>query len=235
MRIFICDDDALFIEQLQSEVCRFFDSFSLLPPEIRTFTDGAALLADPQPCDLIFLDIEMPGLDGISVGQKCKHRDPEVSIIVISSYPEYLDEAMRFHVFRYLSKPLDRQRLFRNLKDFLNDYHSRIQNIPVETKGGVQMLPVSKIILIEAVNRKVLIHTNDGDLESLHNMAYWLKQLPDSQFFQSHRSFIVNFAHVSSFDHTLIYLTKDNIPAYLTRRKYHEFKNAYLNYLESMR
>ena len=68
----------------------------------------------------------MPGLDGIYVGNELKKKDKDIIIFIITSYSEYLDEAMRFHVFRYLSKPIDRQRLFRNLKDALDLYHSTL-------------------------------------------------------------------------------------------------------------
>lgn len=68
----------------------------------------------------------MPGLDGIYVGNELKKKDKDIIIFIITSYSEYLDEAMLFHVFRYLSKPIDRQRLFRNLKNALDLYHSTL-------------------------------------------------------------------------------------------------------------
>ena len=60
--------------------------------------------------DIVFLDIEMPGMNGIYVGNELKSQNRNIIIFVVTSYSEYLDEAMRFHVFRYLSKPLDKQR-----------------------------------------------------------------------------------------------------------------------------
>ncbi|MCQ5300311.1 response regulator, partial [Blautia wexlerae] len=67
--------------------------------------------------DIVFLDIEMRGMYGIYVGNELKSEIRNVIIFVVTSYSEYLDEAMRFHVFRYLSKPLNNQRFLRNLKD----------------------------------------------------------------------------------------------------------------------
>ena len=151
---------------------------------------------------------------------------------VVTSYSEYLDEAMRFHVFRYLSKPLDKQRFFRNLKDALAYYNSITLKIPVETKQAVYSFPASQIIAIEAQGRKVIVHTTRQDFDSIHNMDYWLEQLPKNSFFQTHRSFIVNFEHIVDFDHSTIHLSNQQIAAYLTRRKYSSFKNAYLLYLE---
>ena len=66
----------------------------------------------------------MPGLNGIYVGKELKEKNKNTIIFIITSYVEYLDDAMRFHVFRYLSKPLDKQRLFQNMKDAIQLYKS---------------------------------------------------------------------------------------------------------------
>lgn len=121
------------------------------------------------------------------------------------------------------------------MKDALAYYNSITTKIPVETKQGVYSFPASQIIAIEAQGRKVIVHTTRQDFDSIHNMAYWLEQLPKNSFFQTHRSFIVNFEHIVDFDHSAIHLSNQQITAYLTRRKYSSFKNAYLLYLESMR
>ena len=92
---------------------------------------------------------------------------------------------------------------------------------------------MNDIIFIEAQKRKIIVHTIKKDYESIHSMQYWLETLPESCFIQSHRNFIVNLKHVSNFTHDLIYLGEGQFTAYLTKRKYTEFKNAYLLYLES--
>lgn len=235
MRILICDDDALIIEQIQKYIVSYFESKHLKCPELVSFTSGKALLSDKNEKDIVFLDIEMPGMNGIYIGNELKKTNKNIIIFVVTSYSEYLDEAMRFHVFRYLSKPLDKQRFFRNMKDALVYYNSITTKIPVETKQGVYSFPASQIIAIEAQGRKVIVHTVHQDLNSVHNMNYWLDQLPKNSFFQTHRSFIINFEHVVDFDHSTIHLSNHQIIAYLTRRKYSSFKNAYLMYLESMR
>lgn len=235
MRILICDDDALAAARLKQLIKNFFESIHIKCPELACFADGESLLADRGDKDILFLDIEMPGISGIYVGRELKRQNDRLIIFVTTSYPEYLDDAMRFHVFRYLSKPLDRQRLFRNLKDAVDLYNTITFKIPVETKQGVHTLPASSIIAVEAQGRKVTVHTTLRDLESVRNMQYWLNLLPRNSFFQTHRSFIVNFEHVTDFDHTLVHLTDCRCSAYLTKRKYNAFKEAYLLYLESMR
>ena len=90
---------------------------------------------------------------------------------------------MRFHVFRYLSKPIDKQRFFRNMKDAVDLYNTSTVKVPIETKQGIHTLLASSIIMIEAQGRSVIVHTTLHDFESVHNMQYWLELLPKSCFF----------------------------------------------------
>ncbi|MEI3195505.1 MAG: response regulator [Lachnospiraceae bacterium] len=91
----------------------YLESNHLKSPEIVSFTSGEALLSDKgEKGGASLLDIEMPGMNGIYVGNELKQSNKNVIVFVATSYSEYLDEAMRFHVFRYLSKPLDKQRFF---------------------------------------------------------------------------------------------------------------------------
>lgn len=235
MRILICDDDALILELLQKYIKSYFENIGAKCPEIVCFSDGESLLADKGTKDIVFLDIEMPGINGIYVGNELKRLHEHIIIFVVTSYSEYLDDAMRFHVFRYLSKPLDRHRFFRNMKDAIDFYNTMSIKIPIETKQGVHTLPASSIIAVEAIGRKVLVHTTARDFESIRNMQYYLELLPKNSFFQTHRSFIVNFEHITDFDHTLVHMAGNQFHAYLTKRKYTSFKEAYLLYLESTR
>lgn len=137
MRMFICDDEELITTQLKSYIQDFFTEKMLNIPEIIVYHSGEELLEDSSEKDIVFLDIEMFGLDGIFVGRKLKEDNPNTIIFIVTSYSEYLDDAMRFHVFRYLSKPLNPQRLFQNLTDALQLYTSintqlilREENIP---------------------------------------------------------------------------------------------------------
>lgn len=235
MRIGICDDDKLIIEQLQKYIKSYFNSAHIKCPETVCFDNGESLLSDSDSIDILFLDVEMPGMNGIYIGNELKKRNRNIIIFIVTSYVEYLDDAMRFHVFRYLSKPLDKQRFFRNLKDAIDLYNSMTATLPVETKSGVHTLPASSIIAVEAVGRKVLVHTTLRNFESIHNMQYWEDVLPKNRFIRTHRSFIIGLEHVTDFDHSMIHLADGQVSAYLTRRKYTAFKEAYLLYLESMR
>lgn len=235
MRIIICDDNIELTHELKQLLISFFHENTLKLPEIIIYNNGENLLNDTKDKDIVFLDIEMPGMNGIYVGNKLKQQNRNTIIFVVTSYSQYLDDAMRFHVFRYLSKPLEKQRIYRNLKDAIDLYNTSITKISIETKDGIIVVLSTDIFFIEAANRKTIVHTSKGDFLSIHNINYWLNELHAPCFFQSHRSFIVNLEHVSSFDHSLIYLCNNQYRAYLTRRKYTQFKDTFLLYLESRR
>lgn len=170
------------MNSLKNTVKVFFDKIHVKCPELSCFSDGESLLADNGDKDILFLDIEMPGMNGIYVGNELKRANSSIIIFIVTSHSEYLDEAMRFQVFRYLSKPVDKQRFFRNMKDAVELYNTMTIKIPVETKEGIHTLSASAVIAIEAQARKVIVHTTLCDFESVHNMQYWLKLLPKTVF-----------------------------------------------------
>lgn len=122
-------------------------------------------------------------MNGIYVGNELKKSNPAVIIFIVTSYSEYLDEAMRFHVFRYLSKPLEQQRFFRNMQDAVNLYHTSTLLIPVETKNGVHAISATDIIVVEAAERKVMVYTVQKSYESVRNMAILAGYTPKKLFF----------------------------------------------------
>ena len=90
MRILICDDDILITEQLQKYIYEFFTKNDLKCPKLVIYHSGDALLKDKEEKDIVLLDIEMPGIDGIYTGNELKRENPNI-IIVITAFAEYLD------------------------------------------------------------------------------------------------------------------------------------------------
>lgn len=232
MRIALCDDDQDFCREMLKCLQRYFKDKKLKQPEYVCFSSGEAMIKASGVFDIAFLDVEMEGISGIHAGEYLKKKNSKVLIFIVTSFPEYLDEAMSFRVFRYLSKPLDKDRLYRNLEAALRVYAAADRKVAVETKEGIYTVAVEDIVMVEAVNRKVMLYTMSHTYECVQPVKYWMEQLTDCCFCQPHRSFIVNMRYVQQFDNHMITLEGERT-AYLTRRKYKEFKDAYLFYLES--
>ncbi len=242
MRIILCDDDEQVLTKLQKYLREYHRSAHLPQPEYTVYSSGDALLASESRAsaplaEIAFLDVEMPGRNGINTGALLKEKNPKIKIFIVTSYMDYLDDAMKFHVFRYLPKPIDKARLFRNFKEALYQISIDAEKIGIETKDETVICPSDEIIMIENLDRKVTVHTLSRSLESVENAKYWDRLLKYKSFFRPHRSYIINFKYIQSYTHDSIILkTPDGKiwKAYIARRRYPEFKKAHLLFLEAM-
>ena len=237
MRILICDDDMEITAQLHKMVLEYFDGINQSHPECVLCRSGEELLETGVVGDIAFLDVEMDGLNGIHTGEQLKKLNPRIKIIIVTSFPDYLDEAMKFHVFRYLSKPVDKNRLFRNLKEAIYQINTYSKPIIIETDEGHETVYAEDIVCFESDTRKTKIYTVNKQIMSRKGIDYWANSLDIPCFYSTTRSYIVNMKYVSFFSNDTITLTCDafSMNAYLARRRYKSFKDAYLLYVRSVK
>lgn len=243
MRVILCDDDPAILARLEEYLAEYFGANGLPMPELSVYRDGGGLLAREEgsasPADIAFLDVEMPGASGIDAGARLAAGAPRMKIFIVTSYPDYLDDAMRFHVFRYLSKPLDKARLFRNLKDALCQLSVDTRPVLIETPEESATLRADEIVAVEAQGRGTQVQTVDRLYRRAQPIGYWEEVLLGwGGFFRPHRSFIINMKYVRRFSSNLITLCAPDgreYTAYLTRRRYKDFKDSYMLYVEAMR
>lgn len=233
MRILICDDEHVIIEKIRQYLQEYFTLNKYEMPELVSFSDGNSLLADSSPKDIVFLDIKMPGMDGIFVGNELKKANPNILIFITTAYMQYLDDAMRFQVYRYLSKPLDKERLFQNMDDAMRFYYRLISTVIIDDGNTSTRVSESDIIYIEAQLRITLVHTISGVYPAKKTIHDWIDTLNAGSFFQTHKSYIVNMKYVAEFTHEMITFNVDHGQAYLSRRKHKNFRKAYFRYIEN--
>ena len=232
MRILICDDEPLIIEKIREYLQEYFTLHGYEMPELVSFSDGDSMLADSVQKDIVFLDIEMPGPNGIFVGNELKKVNPNILIFITTAYMQYLDDAMRFQVFRYLTKPLEKERLFQNMDDAMRFYYRLVSTVIIDDGNTSTKISESDIIYIEAQARTTLVHTVSGVYPAKKTIRSWIDTLNAGSFFQSHKSYIVNMKYVLEFNHEMITFDSDYGQAYLSRRKYKQFKRTYFKYIE---
>lgn len=232
MNIFICDDEIEITKKIESLLRTFFNNSKFTYPNITIYNDGNSLLSDPNVKDIVFLDVEMDGISGIYVGQELKKQNKNCIVLMVTAFTEYLDDAFKFQAFRYLSKPIDEPRFFRNLNEAMQQYNSLCTTVNIESKNSNHVVPTEDIIMLECVDKQITVHTHSGTYHSFQTMDYWEKLLPSSSFFRTHKSFLINMSHVSDFNNQLIFFKNYGVNAYLTKRKYTHFKKTFATYLE---
>ena len=204
MCILFCDDHIEIVQQLQRYVQEFFRGLGGKQPDYASYFSGDELLSHETYADIAFLDVEMPGRSGIHVGAELKKFNPRIKIVIITAYPDYLDEAMRFQVFRYLSKPIDKNRLFRNLKDAVFQYNIDTKEIPIPTPEGIMIWAAEQIICVESVKRKTFLFTPEQTYQTTLGIKAWQKILTLPCFYFPYHSFIINMKYVTEIKKDLI-------------------------------
>lgn len=135
--ILVCDDSAEIVEQVKKLLCAW-EKVNTVSFNIDCRQSGKFILENKHKYDIAFIDIEMPEMSGLELAVELKKQNPDVLIIVLTSFQRYLDDAMRIHVFRYLSKPVDVNRFNKNLFDAVQEYRTLSKTIILETHDIVK-------------------------------------------------------------------------------------------------
>ena len=176
--------------------------------------------------DIIFLDIEMTGLDGMETARRIRLRDKEVSIIFLTGFTDKVFEAFEVEAFRYLVKPVKNGEIFDAISKAIERKGSE-KYLSIEIHGRPLEIAFSKIIYAEVFNRIIRLHTKIGEREYYGRLSDLEKELGKG-FFRCHRSFLVNLSYVRNYDANDVILS-DGIRVPLSRQKYSSFVRAYID------
>lgn len=200
LQIAICDDDLKFTGELETLVMQEIQKMGILA-EIEVFYDGKTLLESIHSgdrYDLIFLDIEMKEVDGISAARSIRDIDKSVLLIYASGYDNYLKELFEVEPFRFLSKPLNQEKF----RSYFKEACQRIGETEVYYQftfnKEIRKVPMKDIVYFESRNRIVYINMKDGNTEYFYGKLNDVeKKLADSgkYFLRIHQSFLVNYSY----------------------------------------
>ncbi len=228
MEIAICDDEAIIQEQIKTWVMQEQPNSS-----VTLYGTGDSLLAAQTQFDIIFLDIQMEGTNGIETAKILRERNGEPILIFITGIREYVFEAFDVAAFHYLLKPIEEQKfrqVFSRAMEEVGKRKGRQRDlVMIKTKRQNFTLEKSSISYIESRGKKVAIHTAGETIEAYASMRGLESQL-GAGFYRCHRGYLVNMAHVEGYSHESIILS-NGAYAYLAKEKYGEFVKAYMRYL----
>ncbi len=171
--------------------------------------------------DIVFLDIQMPQMSGIDVARKLLHEDYKPIIIFVTAYDQFAIEAFEVNAIDYLLKPISEERLEKRLENIIfnedkekfdyNKLHKLIQNIKTNTHTTPKRLSlyhnnklipieIKDIIYVTIEDKNTIIVSNKGKFETNYTLNDLMEKLDSSNFFRSHKSYIVNLNYIESIE-----------------------------------
>ena len=228
MRIAVCDDEKIIFSELNT----LFNEYSKLTSEIISathFSSGRDLLASSIQFDLVFMDYQMDGLDGMETSRVLRSCDSNVTIIFLTSFPQVVFQSFEVNTFRFLVKPIQKQELF----NALNAYIKSVKNddfLLLNTNDGTQRFRLSEIIYIEAQGKRCVIRTVDDHFECSKYLKEFEAMLPADSFMRTHKSCIVHFLHIHNHDNTTIFFDNGERGT-IGKRYISNFKKAFQAYI----
>lgn len=228
MNIAICDDEKIYRDEIACLIDEYFDDKSL-DYDYKQFSSGKDLADDSQTYDIVFLDIEMEELNGIETAKALNKKNRHTVIFIITAYHKYLDDAMDLDVFRYIDKPIDKERFFKGLEKAI----ALINNNDLTFKTvDNELITISKndIICVEVMKKKVTVSTVNGDFVAREKMDFFRNNLTASYFAIPHKSYIVNFNYVRKFKRDEIELNGNRIVAIAPKRQA-EIKKQFIKFI----
>ena len=264
IRIAICDDERAIREQLaelvekQGADCQvelFATGDELLAVAASMTVAGEKLLAATAPMavagkellaaaasagagnrhfDIIFLDIQMEGRNGMETARALRGADEQAVLIFVTAIKEYVFQAFDVGAFHYLIKPVSEPKFAEVFARARREAEKRQkEETPVLfIKGRKRSVTLRQkdIRYIESQSNKVVIHTERDEIEAWQSIQKLEGRLGNS-FYRCHRGYLVNMAHITEYSGSMIELDNGG-QAYLSKEKYPGFVKAYMRYLE---
>ena len=229
MRIAVCDDEELFRIEFKSVLDKVLINAEY---DIDTFSGGSSLYEAflKNPFDLVFLDIEMPGIDGITLAKRLRAVSENVQIVFLTSHIEYALEGYEVNALRYLVKPVDMNKLSEVLK-YIQDKKNNSRQIMIKQEGEDIVIDISDIIYMESMDKNVRIVTSKSEYITRYNISDYEEELKNSDFLRIHRGYLISLSKVKKIVKNDVVMDGD-ISLPVSRSNIKTLKDALYAYVE---
>lgn len=230
MRAAICDDE----KAMQTTLVNLLNEYKQLrgiDVYVDKYDNGYALVRalKEKEYEIVFMDYQMEGIDGMETSRLIRSANKECIIIFVSAYPEVAVDSYEVDTFRFIVKPINKEKLFKAIDDYLKtiDYDNLLI---LKTHEGTWKIKTSDIIYAEAKGKHTIIRTSKSIFEIHIHLKKIEDKLPPEKFFRCQKSYIAGFAHIKS--HTNTEITFDNGERALIGKAYTvKFKKAFQEYI----
>lgn len=238
INIAICDDNIPFTEYIDSLIVQLS---SMISEKISTtiFYSGEGFFKGLEgSCgfDIILMDIEMGGMDGIDVGNILRSDDEndKIFLIYISSHDTYWRQLFDVQPYAFLEKPIDEKIFYEKIKRLIRKISMiRAEGIrkvlPIQVNGQELLIPTKKILYLESKIRKITLFTTDETIEYYSTLNKEEQKLDSKEFIRTHQSYIIHLQYAKKISSEIVSLMNNKeIP--VSNRHRSSIKKAYLEY-----
>lgn len=205
LNIAIIDDEAPFRKSITAAIDEWVKK-SKISAAVNEYSSAESFLfayEEKKDYDLLLLDIEMDGINGVEMAKRIRHEDETVQIIFITGYPDYMCQGYDLSALHYLIKPVSNEKLFEVLDRALKNIKKGGNRVIFTTDGGEKVVTLDAILYAESYSHNMHIVTTDGAFDVRMTISL-LAEILGSEFIITHRSYIVNLSHI-------VFLSKSDI------------------------
>lgn len=202
LHIAICDDEQYYLEKIEKLLQEQLLQQGISIFKLDTYSSGETLLADSEAVtryQAIFLDINMPDLNGLKVAEKIREQCPNILLIFITAFIDYALEGYKMEAIRYLVKDMLEEMLPECVEAIIKKLYLQAQRMKYNFIEGKKALPVDRIYFIESQKHKLIFNVyaikqkQYSLYDKLDNIE---KGLAEYGFLRIHKSYLVNAMYI---------------------------------------
>lgn len=234
VKVAIVDNEKAII----NEICSLIESSNDMKCIIETFEHSIKFFQKINNilCDIVFLDIDMPEMNGFDIAKILNNIRPDITIIFVSSFENFVFESFEYHPFRFVRK----SNLKEDIDSALNAYQREIERKKdiyfFKTNEAERSVKTSDIMYFESMGHDIFIYTVDGNFkikrERDRNMTvkFITEKFENKGFIRVHKSFLVNYLYIHTINYSNIIL-KNNLKISINPRKVNDIKKIYQKFI----
>ncbi len=244
IKVILVDDESG-VRKLLQKIIERKEGFEIVG-ECDNLEDVLALFAKTK-AEVVFLDIEINGANGLECAKAIADLEPKTKIIFATAHSEYMSDAFEVYAFDYLIKPFNVERVYQTLDriksfaapdrkenlDKIIKYERGLEKLLVKGKESMSFVDINDIILVQRENSSTVIYTRKDSFHTSASLSDIEAKLDTEQFMRSHKSYLINISQIKKIEPygrwTYIVTFKDiDKDALMTAEKFEEIKKRFL-------
>ena len=204
-------------QEVRDELCRFIRQYAAensLQVEVLPIGDGAVIAEHYEPgYDIIFMDVEMPGLDGFGAAEKIRAVDADAVLVFVTNMAQYAIKGYEVDALDYVLKPVNYYQFCTKLSRAVQRVQRRRggQVVLQLAGGGMQVLSTGDIYYLETHDRLLWYHTTKGEFSVRASLASAEKQLAQYHFSRCNQCYLVNLKYVKAVENDFVHVNTDRL------------------------